>query len=352
LLSNAIKFTEKGQVILRVKARMPVPASNSHPSYWLHFEVEDTGCGMAPHEIKQLFQAFVQTQSGQRASEGTGLGLKISHKFVGLMGGQISVQSQVGRGSLFRVQIPVETASAADVPLPLSSQAIVGLAPQQRVHRILIAEDQSDNRQLLVRLLEQVGFVVREASNGQEAVNLWRQWNPSLVLMDIHMPVLDGYRAVRQIRTIERMQGHQQKLTTLVQTKIIALTADVFEETRLAILSAGCDDFVRKPIQANELFNKISESLNVRYVFAEEQTGKVPMEEAPSLEVVQAQLSQMSPDWIQQLSQASVKGSDREVLDLLQALPSTSTPLTQILTEWVNCYQFDRIQDLIRSANG
>ncbi|MBD0336412.1 MAG: response regulator, partial [Cyanobacteria bacterium Co-bin13] len=201
------------------------------------------------------------TESGRQSQEGTGLGLPISQRFVQLLGGDIRVSSTVGVGSVFSFEIPVERATAPEPPSSVGlGQRVVGLAPGQPSYRLLVVEDQVANRQLLVKLLSTVGFEVRQAVNGEDAISQAKSWHPHLIWMDVRMPVLDGYEATRWIK---------QQAGTGPAPKIIALTANAFEEERAAALAAGCDDFLRKPIQEESLFNKMAEHLGVRYVYQE-----------------------------------------------------------------------------------
>ncbi|MFQ5616070.1 MAG: ATP-binding protein, partial [Anaerolineales bacterium] len=196
LLENAVKFTEAGGVTLRISdcglqiadlgLQIADLETNNQKSKIknLKFEVSDTGPGIAPEEMETLFKPFVQTESGQKAQEGTGLGLAISREYVRLMGGDISVASAVGRGTTFSFDVPVEPATAADVFDTGRFQHVIGLAPDQPTYRILVVEDHPESRILLVKLLQPLGFAVREAVNGQEGVNIAADWQPHLVFMD------------------------------------------------------------------------------------------------------------------------------------------------------------------------
>ena len=268
LLGNAVKFTLQGEVRLRVRDRTPPATRESNAqspdaaaeARRVRFEVSDTGPGIAPEEIKGLFQPFVQTETGLQSREGTGLGLPISQKFVELMGGQIEVESTLGIGSYFAFEIPMR---AADTPIaesaPSSRGSAIALAPDQPAFRLLIVEDQVTNRLLLRKILLDVGFEIREATNGEEAIAVWQEWRPHLIWMDIRMPVMDGFEATQRIKSMPDGE----------QTAIVALTASAFEEERQAILTSGCDDFVRKPFQREELLEKISKYLGARYLYEE-----------------------------------------------------------------------------------
>src|SRR6476469_10564443 len=142
--------------------------------FFLVFEIEDTGVGISPEELENIFKAFVQTASGQKIQKGTGLGLNISRQFVRLMGGEIVVESQLELGTTFKFEIPVGAVYAADIPAPQIHREVTGLEPNQPCYRILIVDDREDNRQLLVKMLSPLGFGVEQATNGQEAIEMWK----------------------------------------------------------------------------------------------------------------------------------------------------------------------------------
>lgn len=258
LLSNAVKFTEEGSVVLRVDAGGGMWHVGEKPAYALHFEVEDTGPGIAPDELDYLFEPFMQTEAGRRSQEGTGLGLPISYKFVQLMGGDITVESRPEAGSIFRFTVQAYRVQGSNKQGPLCHRQVIGLEDGQSTYRILVVEDKLENRQLLTELLQPIGFQVKSGANGQEAIDLWLQWSPHLIWMDLQMPILDGYEATKQIKAI----GQNTPV-------IIALTGSVFEEERAVALAAGCDDFVRKPFRTEMIFEKMAEYLGVRYMYTE-----------------------------------------------------------------------------------
>ncbi len=175
LLGNALKFTEKGGIILRVfvDATKKLEATPNSPMT-IDFMVEDTGPGIAPEELNKLFQAFSQTRTGKKSQEGTGLGLRISQQFVQLMGGEITVQSVVGQGTCFAFSIEAIACEEVPISFPSESRKVLGLAPNQPNYRLLVVEDHPPNRLLLTTLLEDLGFEVKEAENGQEAIALWQ----------------------------------------------------------------------------------------------------------------------------------------------------------------------------------
>ena len=203
--------------------------------------------GVAPDQVQELFRPFVQGRVGIHARGGTGLGLALSRELARLMGGDITVARREGEGSVFRLELPVEIDTAGAALRPLRGGEVVGLAGPAPGARILLIDDDEDNRGWLRRLLLQVGFEVREATNGAEAVAGFDAWQPRLVLMDMNMPVMDGYAATRALRA--RPSGRE--------TAIVAVTASAFDEERGAILEAGADGVVRKPCRAPELLEAI-----------------------------------------------------------------------------------------------
>jgi signal transduction histidine kinase/DNA-binding NarL/FixJ family response regulator len=351
LLGNAVKFTHRGHILLQVTASAPRegtldPDAPDAPTPAqlcdLTIAVEDTGVGIAPEELELLFQAFAQTSAGQQSQEGTGLGLVISEQFVRLLGGTIHVQSQVGEGSTFSFTIPVQIATAADLQVRrVRRPRVLAIAPNQPTYRILVVDDRWTNRQLLVRLMQPFGFEVQEASNGQEAIACWEAWNPHLIWMDMRMPVMDGYEAARHIKKHVKGQA----------TVIIALTASAFDEERSFILSAGCDDFVRKPIDQDLLYAKLSEHLGVQFIY------ETPLE-APASETsdrmidLDPQTLQVMPlDWIDQLYQAALQVNNPELMRLIQAIPESQGFLATVLTDWVQNFRCDKIIDLIEQLH-
>lgn len=344
LLGNAVKFTPQGSVTLRVRLG---PDQQTENTQCLWFEIEDTGLGIAPDELQHLFKPFRQTCSGVQSNEGTGLGLAISQKYVQMMGGKITVCSQPQQGSVFSFYIPVEITEPVSTPSQLPTDRnhrVIGLTPGQPTYRILVAEDHLENRLLLTRLLDLPGFELRQADNGQKAIALWQSWNPHLILMDIQMPETDGYKAILKIRAQEQCRSN---LWPWQPTKIIALTASAFEEQRQEILAAGCNDFVRKPFKAEELFEKIAEHIPVKYIYDQnfESIAKIRLgqtvEWLGSLNA--SKLEGMPQGWIAQLHQAALQGNDLRIVELIKEIPVEQSALAQILASLTEEFQFEKI---------
>jgi CheY-like chemotaxis protein len=343
LLGNAVKFTRKGSVALQVQA---LPADGERQR--LHFEVEDTGPGIAPEDLEAVFEPFVQTVVGQEPQEGTGLGLSISRQFVRLMGGDITASSEVGQGSLFQFDVQVGLAAEADVEGTRPGRRVLGLAPDQFdadgcPFRLLVVEDKETNRRLLVKLLEALGFEVKEATNGREALEVWEQWQPHLIWMDMRMPVMDGHEATQQIKATPESQA----------TVIIALTATAFEEDREKILLEGCDDFVRKPFRKDEIYDMLAKYLGVRFVYEEEpeDSPATGLEEPAYVPCAEA-LAALPADRLADLQQAITKADLYLILSLVDQIRGQNAALADALAVLARNYEYKRILALIEQAGG
>jgi two-component system sensor histidine kinase EvgS len=332
LLGNAVKFTDEGGVTIRCTTE-PIPQEPKHCH--IVIEVEDTGPGIDPSRQAQIFEPFMQG-SDAHVRKGTGLGLSICKKYADFMGGTIELESEVGKGSIFRVRLPAENAEAADVKIPVDDKLrVVGLTPTQKTWRILIADDNRENLLLMKSLLEEVGFVVIEAENGQEAVAAFKKESPDLVWMDMRMPVMDGYEAVRHIR---QCSGGDT-------VPIIAVTASAFREQRQDILAAGCNDMVIKPFQAQEIFEVMGRFLDIEYIC--EQEPEAAPDRVSEVELTAAMLADLPEELLEELRETSLS-LDREtisvVIERIESLaPDTAKGLRILLDD----YKIGRIRHLL-----
>ncbi|BAY39906.1 two-component hybrid sensor and regulator [Nostoc sp. NIES-2111] len=360
ILGNAIKFTETGSVTLRVRMGEKGIAQSSEAKdqrsqalstpYSLIFEIEDTGIGICNDEMSVLFEAFGQTEAGRNSQQGTGLGLAISRKYVQLMGGDIGVTSTVGVGSTFSFHIQVDLASAGEISHQPTVHSVLGLAPQQREYRILVVDDVADSRLLLVKLLSSVGFVVQEATNGQEAVTIWQQWHPQLIFMDMRMPIMDGYTATRFIRSYEQENQH---LIPNPHTTIIALTAHAFEEQRQTMLQVGCDDLINKPFSQQQILEKINQYLDIQYIYQENTSHSLKTSERIFVSNdVLSLLATLPQEWLINLYNAAAQCSDDLILQLIEEQSLGNIDLKNYFVHLAQNFQFEKIMEIISMSKG
>jgi PAS domain S-box-containing protein len=325
LLGNAIKFTDEGRVVVRVDVRTSAQSESR-----LRIEVEDTGHGIAPAEISRLFQKFEQTEAGRASKQGTGLGLAISRELIQLMGGEIGVESQPGRGSRFHLEVPYFEALPAEVPETAPARRTIRLAPDQKDVRVLVADDLEDNRALLGGLLKMAGFETRQCTNGLEAIREFERFKPHAILMDVRMPELDGIEAVRRIR---RAAGGNA-------VKIICVTASVYDDDVREALEAGADDFMKKPIREAVLLHRLEELLGVRY---EDVPGSVAPAEAPS----PAAMARLPERLRKDLKQATLSADLDRMLALLDEAKTHDASLAASLRELAERFAYQRLMDLL-----
>ncbi|MUG99977.1 response regulator [Scytonema sp. UIC 10036] len=341
LLSNALKFTSTGGVTLYVRGEERILAP-----YSLHFEISDTGCGIAESELDNIFEPFVQTTTGQEFSEGTGLGLTIVRSLVQLMGGDISVSSCVGCGSTFQFYLPTRVVKTAPLNNQQATRRIIAVAPNQPQYRILVVDNHRDNRQLLMKLLSPLNFELQEASNPPEAIAMWNDWKPHLIFMTLPMPVSNGIDAIQRIRFIEQQQNSS------FTTKIIALSTDIFEDKGELFLSTGCDDFIRKPFQLEDIFEAIHKHLGVSYVYDEStnssKTNRTVTNEANVL--TKNAIDSLPKNLVTNLH-GSLLALDVESIQKFIHLVSEFNPsLSQVLDTLARNFQYEKLLDFIQSS--
>ncbi|MES9943214.1 MAG: ATP-binding protein [Candidatus Thiodiazotropha sp. 6PLUC1] len=329
LIGNAIKYTSRGSVSLNAL----LVSQESAEQALLRFEVEDSGTGIRPDDQERIFSPFVQLGDRPPAEAGTGLGLAICKQYVDLMKGEINIESKLGKGALFHFEIPVTVIPSATTPAATARGRVLGVADGQPVYRILIVEDQTENRLLLHQLLDPLGFDLREAVNGQEAIESFQEWHPHLIFMDIRMPVMDGLQATRNIKASDSSE----------QTYIVALTAHALEEERKEILAAGCDDFIRKPYTIADILDTLSHNLGVRFIYADDKapTAGVPLDAKQLSTLPDELLSSLELG----LSRIDLDAVNRSIEEIRTLKPSLADALSPVVKE----LQFSRILQLIRS---
>jgi signal transduction histidine kinase/DNA-binding response OmpR family regulator len=336
LLANAVKFTATGRIVLRLHAEPQLDGS-----WCLRGEVEDTGPGIPPDFIGQLFDEFAQTELGRLMGAGTGLGLPISREFARMMDGDITVESREGQGSVFRVTVILSRAATGQ-PADLDQRNGLGddfvrLAPDQPERRVLVVDDQADSRQFLRLLLTGAGFVVREATNGAEAVTTAASWKPHCILMDLRMPVMGGLEAIVEIRRHDDGRA----------IKIISLTASVFVEDRAQVLAAGADRFMTKPVHVSDLFEQMGVLLELSYV----RTGPVEMAGHGQGTLVADRAAIRVPAlWIERL-RAAVESADLDLLlALTDELATVDGPAAGEIRRMVNRFDYPALLALLDAS--
>jgi CheY-like chemotaxis protein len=321
LLGNAVKFTEKGTVTLRAR--------------WSDgrglIEVEDSGPGIDEHELHEVFEAFAQTESGRRANEGTGLGLAISRGLARIHGGDISISSTPGVGTVVRVELELKPASDAPVRAQKRSAArVIGLAPGQKSPHILVVDDSADNRQLLVELLTAAGCRVSEASDGEEALQRWRTESPDLTFLDLRMQGVNGFAAIRRIRAEGR------------ETPIVVLSASAFDHERAEALACGANAFLTKPFREGAVFAQLENLIGTKFVRDEDASGA----EAPAAGVKSfASL----PAELRLRIKAAAKGGESDVLHALAEEAARHDEAIGLeLASLARAYRFDEIEAALK----
>jgi CheY-like chemotaxis protein len=302
---------------------------------------------------------------------GRGLGLALSQKFVRLLGGKIHVRSNIGYGTTFTFELPVKVIEADTIDTKASVRHVVALEPNQPCYRMLIADDNRDNRQILIKLLKPFicstssdqGFKLREAENGQEVLNLWETWKPHIIWMDMRMPVIDGYDATKRIRALgtghwalktrdgEHESRDVQNLESAPQTPvIIAMTASSFEKEQAIALSVGCDDFLRKPFHEHEIFDLLHQHLGVRFVYGEERQGAGSREQGAGEEVRTSEaLAALPEDLLADLRYAVEEIDPEKTLKIIAQIGQQNRLLAEALAELVKKFRFDTLQDLFEN---
>jgi len=335
LLGNAVKFTDRGSIILGVMVR-DEPGWNGAElkpgNMVLQFDVSDTGPGIAPEDMELIFKPFSQATSVEN-SEGTGLGLSISKEYANLLGGDVSATSQPGQGSTFSLILPIIESNQTDEDSKIKSRRLVSGVKSEHPIRVLIVDDKAENRKLLIKILAPLKFEIRDAENGKTALEIWQDWSPNIILMDMRMPVMDGYEATRQIKATTKGQA----------TVIIAVTASALEEDREMILSEGCDAYIRKPFRDHEIYNEFEKHLGIQILYEE-----VPLEthkiksESSSFDYC-SELSRLPSSQVNSLHKALSTGDITQIHQLLDEIDKQSPQLKLRLKDLVEHYKFDQI---------
>lgn len=261
--------------------------------------------------------------------KGTGLGLAISKSLVELMGGKLSFISELEKGTSFTIELPVTLSNSDKIEIKTPQKIVKSLAPNQKPMRLLVVDDNREHRLLLATALKDIGFIVNEAANGEEAISIFEQWCPDLIFMDLRMPVLDGYDATTQIR--QRINGDK--------VKIIALTASVFTEQYAGIIQAGCNAVLHKPFHLPDIFTTLTEYLGVKFDYKtaiQKLNNSLPDLTPESLQVLPENIRK-------RLNEAAMSLDVDEINVAISEIYTISPEIAQVLKSFENSYQFEKI---------
>lgn len=340
LLSNAIKFTEQGQVKLKVGIIRKQPEF-----FTIRFQVEDTGIGIADEQIEAIFLPFQQVGENSQKIEGTGLGLAITRQLVKLMGSQINLQSELGKGSCFWFDLILpEITNQSEMSL-LIKPSIVGYRGDRQ--KILVVDNKWENRAVLVDLLKPLGFQVMEAVDGQDGLNKAAQFQPDIILMDLVMPLMDGFEAIRRLR----------KSPNLKNITVIAVSASILDLDQESSRKAGCDGFLSKPVREEELFENIRNYLNLEWIY-EERTQEIQTKEQAikdgcfNVSSIKENLTQLSAQLeFDILLDLAMQGDLQAIIEYVNQLEQTDDrwiPFTTQIEQLAKAFEEQQLLELIR----
>ncbi|MBA4368626.1 MAG: hypothetical protein C0403_13425 [Desulfobacterium sp.] len=306
LLGNAVKYTRQGSILLRA-----FTAGND----WIVIEVLDSGIGISPEEQEKLFSPFERTKSGEQAAGGTGLGLAISREYAHLIGGEITVESNVGKGSCFRFEFSAPQSEAVPKTIEIPRR-VVGLVPGQGEIRVLVVDDVKTNRELLREMLAPLGFVIDEASDGVEAIKKAQAMTPRIILMDRVMPGMDGIEATRILR----------KSFAKDSLAIIGISASTFEAEKQQLFNDEVNASLRKPFREQELFDVLTRHAGVLFVTeAREEPSAIQQKAvAPTLE-------KMSSEWREVFRQELARNN----ITRIRKLGEEAKEIDPVLSAWI-----------------
>jgi CheY-like chemotaxis protein/anti-sigma regulatory factor (Ser/Thr protein kinase) len=331
LLSNAVKFTPAGQVSLLVSG---VDAGREQSR--LTFSVSDTGIGIGVEDLTRIFQPF--EQAGGSHWGGTGLGLTISQQYVRMMGGELTVESSVGKGSTFSFSITVAAGKSSGIGTDRGY--VTGVEPRDHGCRILVVDDIPEARLLVRSLLEPLGFAVSEASSGAEAEAVVDAGQADLVFMDWFMPDTNGLLTIQRIRA----------RTDIRQPRIVMLTANALQESRQAALAAGADDFLSKPYEENALFAVLEKHLAVHFTTSPTQEVSCPA--VPERGISADDLAGLTAATRARLSTAALSLNQEQIAEALLAVAHENPELAARLGEFSNTRQYQALWQVLGILDG
>lgn len=345
LLGNAVKFTQQGQVCLKVSyQRLENPAQFDSPELprgKMCFRIEDTGIGIAQDDLEKIFLPFQQVGHQYYWSEGTGLGLTITKKLVDLMGGTLHVESCVGQGSIFAMEIELQEivsfqSISTQTPLVIGYESI-DVMPRESKFKILVVDDKIENCAVLVNILVPLGFELFEAYSGEEAIKQAQTARPDLILMDLVMPIMDGFKTTRTIKNFAELKS----------IPIIAISASVFDHHYQASLEAGCDGFISKPVRTTRLLEHLQKYLHLKWIYELSDPENLQKPKVPLADLIIP-----PPEEIAKLLSLVNIGDISGILNCLDELEQTNlklTVFTQLIRQWVKGFKLETIDEFLRN---
>jgi len=334
LIGNAVKFTDKGGIAIRIGIKKIDNNTN-----YLVVEIQDSGPGIPEDEIDKLFKHFVQTTSGMKKGSGTGLGLALSRELVLLMGGDITVSSEVDKGSLFTFTVKIKKGKQKTKEIN-NKNHIISIENPVKTYRILVVDDKDENLKVAVNLLKLVGFETIEAINGLDAIDKFNEYSPDLILMDLRMPLMNGYEATKQIKSTEKG----------LSTPIIALTASAFDEDKKKAKLYGLQGYIRKPFRESELFGEIGKILGITYIYEADKIEISDFEEAETDENAIANLKKLPVNMLDNMLDAITKADMDSLLEVINSIDPINSKLIKYLKYLAGNYDYNKIQVLIQKA--
>jgi len=338
LLGNAVKFTQKGGVTLKV---------GYDEDDKLRFQVEDTGPGIAAEEIDKIFEPFKQVGDQQFRAEGTGLGLSITKKLVEMMGGELHVRSELGKGSTFWISLALQKtrdlvkSHNEELPVIIGYTHLQNGVEISQGLKILVVDDKWENRSVIVKLLEPLGFILYEAGNGEEGLRQAIEIKPDLIFTDLVMPVLDGFELTRLLRKLPEFQT----------IPIIAASASVFDYHQQESFAAGCNAFIPKPIRMDALLDLVQQNLlGLNWIVDRETVTELSESSTTTTVLGESDLVTLTPAQAKKLYDFGMMGDIEGVfaeIELLQQVPELKT-LTKQLYQLADGFKLEQICELIK----
>ncbi|MEG4024823.1 AAA family ATPase [Microcoleus sp. S13C4] len=340
LLGNAIKFTDRGGVTFKVEVLRNSINSDPFPTDKIRFQVEDTGIGMSREQVEKIFLPFEQVGENQRKTEGTGLGLAISQKIVELMDSTIEVKSELAHGSIFLIDLQLPSLLGWNQNFTVyTGEQVIGFRGDKR--KILVVDDRWENRSVLINLLSPIGFEIAESSNGEEGLAKAIEFQPDLIILDLVMPVMDGFEMTRCLRQSEEFK----------QVVIIGSSASVYESDRHNTMVAGADDFLPKPVQADDLFQKLQNHLKLEWIYEEKR--EVPRGKKEHQDQHEAETSTMAIPCLEELAillDLAKKGRVKAILEQVARIEESNEKFFsfgQEIRQLAKAFQIPKIQQLL-----